>query len=336
MLQKIAFFELEGWEEKIIREAFPNEDLYLSQTKVTSLCLPETNEFEIVSVFVDSKIDQTVFEYFPKVRCIATRSTGYDHIDLKTAQSKSVSILYVPAYGTHTVAEFTFGLILNLTRKLYQSIDQVKETGSFSLKGLRGNDLKGKTLGIVGTGRIGKEVARIAKCFEMKVIAYDPRPDQDFAKTAGVSYVTLEDLLSTVDIVSLHCPLNKDTHYLINQKNISLIKKGAYLINTARGPVVETEALISALKDGYLAGAALDVLEEEGETKDELDILAFGHPKEEELRTMLENHILMKMPNVLVTPHNAFNSHEALERILRTTIENIQSYLAGAPQNIAK
>ena len=145
---KIAFFELEGWEEKIIREAFPSEDLYLSQSKVTSLCLPETNEFEIVSVFVDSKVDQTVFECFPKVKCIATRSTGYDHVDLKTAQSKGVSVLYVPAYGTHTVAEFTFGLILNLTRKLYQSIDQVKETGSFSLKGLRGNDLREKTLGI--------------------------------------------------------------------------------------------------------------------------------------------------------------------------------------------
>ncbi len=336
MARKIAFFELEGWEEKTIREAFPGDDLYLSQAKVTSLCLPETNEFEVVSVFVDSRIDQNVFDCFPKVKCIATRSTGYDHIDLAVAAQKGASVLYVPGYGDNTVAEFTFGLILNLTRKIYSGVDQVKETGSFSLKGLRGTDLKGKTLGIIGTGRIGKEVVKIAKGFDMQVVAYDPYPDQKFAEELGITYITLEDLLKNSDIITIHCPLTKETEHLINKKNISFIKKGAYLVNTARGPIVETAALIDALKNQTLAGAALDVLEEEGETKDELDILALGHPREEELKTMLENHILMKMPNVLVTPHDAFNSQEALERILNTTIENIKSYLAGNPQNIAK
>jgi len=240
----------------------------------------------------------------------------------------------VPGYGDNTVAEFTFGLILNLTRKLYQSIDQIKETGSFSLTGLRGVDIKGKTIGIVGTGRIGREVVRIAKGFGMDILAYDPRPDAAFAQETRFSYVTLDELFSRSDIVSLHCPYNNDTHHLINKTNIGKIKKGAYLVNTARGPIVETEALVEALQKGILAGAGLDVLEEEGETKDELTILALGHPQQEELKTMLENHILMRMPNVLVSPHNAFNSKEALERILTMTLSNIKSYLSGKPENV--
>lgn len=333
---KLAFFEIEGWEEKIIRENFPKDDVFVSKDKVTSLCLPDTRDFEILSVFIDSRIDKTVLDCFPNLKCIATRSTGYDHIDLAEAKKRGVSVLYVPGYGDNTVAEFTFGLILNLTRKIYQGIDQIKETGSFALTGLRGTDLNGKTIGLVGTGRIGKEAAKIAKGFGMSVIAYDPYPDKKFAKEVGVTYAGLDELLKNSDVISLHAPYNKDTHHLINTENAGNIKRGAYLINTARGGIVETEALVDALKNGVLAGYATDVLEEEGETKDELDLLAFGHPKEEELKTMLRNHILMKMPNVLITPHNAFNSQEALERILHTTLVNIKSFIAGKPENIAK
>jgi len=324
---RIAFFEIEGWEEKFIRESFPKEDVFISKDKVTSLCLPHTTDFQILSVFVESRIDKIVLDCFPNLKCIATRSTGYDHIDVVEAKKRGITLLYVPGYGDNTVAEFTFGLILNLTRKIYRSIDQIKETGSFSLVGLRGVDLRDKTIGIVGTGRIGKEVAKIAKGFDMKILGYDPYPDKKFEKEVRLEYTSFDDILKRSDIVSFHCPYIKETHHLLNQDNINLIKRGAYLINTARGPIVETEALVTALQKGILGGAAIDVLEEEGETKDELTILAQGHPQEEELKIMLRNHILMKMPNVLITPHNAFNSKEALERILRTTIENIRGFL---------
>ncbi len=336
MKHKIGFFELEGWEEKMIRASLPGEEIVAGKDKITQLCLPQTKDFDIISVFVDSRIDGTVLDCFPNLKCIATRSTGFDHIDLDACRERGVKVLYVPGYGDNTVAEFAFGLILNLTRKMYQGVDQIKETGSFSLAGLRGTDIKGKTIGIIGTGRIGKEMIKIAKGFGINILAYDPYPDQELAKAMGFSYNTLDFILGNSDIISLHCPYNKITHHLINRENINKVKRGAYLINTARGAVVETEALVQALSSGILGGAGLDVLEEEGETKDELDLLAFGHPQEEELKNMIRNHMLMKMPNVLITPHNAFNSQEALERILYTTLENIKSYIDSTIVNEVK
>ena len=330
----IAFFELEGWEEKIIRERLPREDLFFSPEKIDELHLPERNDFEILSVFVNSRITEKTLAHFPKLKFLTTRSTGFDHVDLAACKKRGIQAAYVPGYGNNTVAEFAFGLILNLTRKLYQSVNQIKEAESFSLKGLRGIDLKGKTIGIVGTGRIGKETIAIAKGFGMKVLAYDTFPDAAFAKQAGITYAPLEELLKNSDIVSIHAPYTKETRYLINQKNIRLMKRGAYLVNTARGGIVETDALVMALQDGILAGAGMDVLEEEGETKDEMTFLREGNLHEENLKTMLENHILMKMPNVLITPHNAFNTQEALERILTTTLQNIEGYIAKKPVNL--
>ncbi|MDO8516166.1 MAG: NAD(P)-dependent oxidoreductase [bacterium] len=308
----------------------------MSTDKVTSLCLPQTHDFEILSVFIDSRIDKTVLDCFPNLKCVATRSTGYDHVDVEECKKRGITVVYVPGYGDNTVAEFAFGLMLNLTRKIYMSIDRIKEIGSFSLEGLQGMDLKGKTMGIVGTGRIGKEAIRIAQGFGMKVIAYDPFPDIKFAEASGIAYMPLDEVLKNSDTVSIHCPYNPSTHHLLNKNNMPLMKPGSYLVNTARGAIIETDALLAALKDKRLAGYAADVLEEEGDTKDELNLLQFGNPKEAELRTMLENYAMMKMPNVLITPHNAFNTREALMRILNTTIENIRSYLKGAPTNIVK
>jgi D-lactate dehydrogenase len=333
---KIGFFETQEWERKIISQQFPEEQIHLSVQKIDKLNIPDQTDFEILSIFVGSEIDQEVLEQFPKLKFICTRSTGFDHIDLQACKKRNVLVSYVPGYASHTVAEFTFGLILSLTRKIYQSVDQVKERGSFSLEGLRGVDLKGKTIGVIGTGRIGRQVVRIAKGFSMKVLAADPFPDLDFQKEMGFSYVPLEDLLKGSDIITLHCPYNKNTYHLINRENIHLIKKGAFLINTARGEVVETRALIEALQKGILAGAGLDVLEEEEEIKDELNLLVKAHPQEQVLRSMLYGHILMDLPNVLVTPHNAFNSQEALERLLNTSIENIKSFIKGEPINLAK
>lgn len=331
---KIAFFELEGWEKKFIENQLKGNEVYFFNSKIDENFLPQQNDFEIISVFVDSRINEKVLNNLPNLKCIATRSTGFDHIDVLECQKRNIQVLYVPGYGDNTVAEFAFGLILNLTRKIYQAIDQIKETENFDLKNLRGIDLKGKTIGIIGTGRIGKEMIKIANGFGMNILAYDLYPDNDFAAKMNYKYVSLEELLANSDIISIHCPYTSQTHHLINKENILKIKKGAYLINTARGAIVETDALILALEQKIIAGAGLDVLEEEGETKDELFALSSKYLKTQDLKTMLENHILMKMPNVLITPHNAFNSQEALQRILNTTLENILSFIKGELKNI--
>lgn len=330
---KIAFFDLEGWEEGLIRERFSSYELYLTEEK-----LDATNAMaagaDVVSVFINSPMDREAIMRFPGLKLIATRSTGFDHVDRALCKERGIAIAYVPGYGDNTVAEFAFGLILNLTRKIYESIDQIKEKESFSLKGLRGMDIKGKTLGILGTGRIGREIARIAKGFGMEVVAYDPYPNEEFAKSVGVVYFPFEDLLARADVISINCPYMSETHHLINAETVKCIKKGAYLVNVSRGGIVETAAVIDALNDGTLAGFATDVLEEEGETKDEMHYLLEGHADVEAMRTMLRNHVLMHMPNVLVTPHNAFNSREAFARILETTFENIEAFIEGAPKNL--
>lgn len=331
---RIGFFELEGWEEPIIRGTFSGHDLYLSKDKIDDGHLPERKDFEIISVFVDSRIMSKVLAAFPNLKLVTTRSTGHDHLDLGALKKRGVVAAYVPGYGNNTVAEFAFGLLLSLTRKIYQGIDQVKETGSFSSQGLRGVDLKGKTIGVIGAGRIGREMIKIAKGFEVNVVASDPFPNEKFAKEQGFKYLPFEELLAISDVITIHCPLSEETRHLLNSENMKFIKKGAYLVNTARGGIIETDALVSALKDGTLAGAALDVLEEENEIKDELEFLSRGRGNKDELKTLLENHALMKMPNVLITPHNAFNSEEALQRILHTTIENIKSFIEGKPQNL--
>ena len=168
----------------------------------------------------------------------------------------------------------------------------------------------------------------------MKVVGFDAYPNSELAEKLDFNYISLEELLATSDIITIHTPYNPQTHHLINKENINKIKKGAYLINTARGAIVETEALVEALKNGTLTGAGLDVLEEEGDMNDELALLTASHPKEDELKIALENHYLINHPRVIVTPHNAFNTSEAVERILTTTIENIKAFSAGSATNV--
>lgn len=330
---KIGFFEIEGWEEAALKAAFPNDELTLMKERLVEDSMPAQKDFEAISIFVGSQVTEKMLAQFPSLKFVTTRSVGFDHIDVAACKARGITVAYVPGYGDNTVAEYAFGLLLALTRNLYSAIDRIKETETFSFDGLRGVDLKGKTMGIIGTGRIGKEAIKIAKGFGMDVIAYDPFLDTAAAQSLGFAYVSLDELLARADAVSVHAPLTDQTRHLLNGTNMMKMKRGAFLVNTARGGIVETDGLVAALKAGVLRGAALDVLEEEGEVKDELHFLA----REESvanLKTALENHVLMKMPNVLVTPHNAFNSQEALQRILKTTIENIQGFAAGAPKNL--
>ncbi len=331
---KLGFFEIEQWEADYIKNLLPGFDLFFSQEKLDKDNLPEQRDFDVISIFVGSSVNREVINAFPNLKLITTRSTGFDHIDLKAAKEKNVQVAYVPGYGDNTVAEFAFGLILTLSRKIYEAADHLKETCSFSLEGLRGFDLAGKTIGIVGTGRIGQHMVKIAKGFEMNIVASDIKPDENFAKEAGFKYVPFEELLAISDVISLHVPSIESTNHLINSQNINKIKKGAILINTSRGAVIESEALIKGLNEGILGGAGLDVLEEEGAIRDEKELVLYGHPEEHNLKTVIQNHVLIDMPNVIVTPHNAFNTNEALQRILDTDLENIKSFSeTGTPEH---
>ena len=330
---KIFFAEIENWEIDYIKTRLPNAELFFSEKKLDKDNLPEQVDFDVISAFVGSVIDEDVLKNFPNIKMVTTRSTGFDHLNLKALKEKNVKVGYVPGYGDNTVAEMAFGLILCLSRKIYEAYNRIKETGSFSFEGLCGFDLSGKTIGILGTGRIGKHMIKIAQGFGMNVIAFDLFPNEALTKEMNFKYLPLDELLATSDIISIHVPYCDSTHHLINSQNIGKIKKGALLINTARGGIIETDALVKALNDGVLGGAGLDVLEEENIIKDEKEFLLHGHPEGHNLKTVLANHVLIDMPNVIITPHNAFNTKEALQRILDTDIENIKNFMEnGEPK----
>jgi D-lactate dehydrogenase len=332
---KTAFIGLNDQERK-----FVEAQLFASENEVAFLPLPEVGsalpggDYEALCVFVDFSVTADVLTTFPNVRFIATRSTGYDHIDMTACSARGITVSSVPSYGENTVAEHVFALLLTLSKRIYESYDRLREEGEFSYEGMRGFDLKGKTLGVVGTGRIGMWTIHIAKGFGMEVLAYDPKPNDAAARELAFTYVSLPELLSHSDIVTLHVPYSESTHHLLNRDTFALMKEGAYLINTSRGPIVETQALLAALESKRLAGAGLDVLEEEGVAKDELHFLLSGTKEKHDLKTVLANHILVDMDNVVVTPHNAFNTKEALERILQTTVDNLAAFKQGTPQNV--
>jgi len=328
MPHKVAFFNFKRWgidgrTHMAASEALKAagvEAMFFDET-LDAGHIPADTSFDIAGVFMDSKVDAATIAALPGLKFITTLSTGFDHIDLKAAAARGIPVSSVPAYGENTVAEFAFGLILALSRKICESRARVRDEHRFTTDGLEGFDLAGKTLGVLGTGRIGKHAIRMGKGFGMNVIAYDVYHDDAFAKEMNFPYLELNDFLAKSDVITIHCPYLPSTHHLINAGNIGLIKKGAYLINTARGAVVETLPLIAALKSGRLGGAGLDVLEEEAEIKDG----NMGPAAE-----------LVAMPNVILTPHNAFNSKEAAFRILDTTIANIAAFAKGAPTNLVK
>lgn len=330
---KLAYIAKEAWEEAYIRARLPGEQtaFYIGtlQEHISEIS-PDT---EALCVFVNSPVTAAEMEHLPALKCIATRSTGFDHIDLAEAKRRNIAVASVPGYGAPTVAEFAFALLLALARKVCDAHARVS-TGAYTQEGLAGFDLMGKTIGIIGCGRIGAHAARIAKGFGMTPLVYDPYPNEALAKEIGFAYAELPALLAASDVLTLHAPYTKETHHLINKDSIHQIKKGAYLINTARGALVDTAALIEALEAEILAGAGLDVMEEEGDLADEMRLLAAPHPREEEMRVTLENHYLIEHPRVIVTPHIAFNTKEAVERILDITVANLQAFEAGKPQNV--
>jgi D-lactate dehydrogenase len=330
----IAYFYNEEWEQDYMTKALPAETFQFIKGTTKENAAVTNAEADVLCVFVNSPVGAAELDRFPKVKCIATRSTGFDHIDLVEAKKRGVAVVNVPTYGEHTVAEFAMALLLALSRRIYDAYRRIETTGSFSQEGLRGFDLRGRTIGVVGTGHIGEHMIKMAKGFDMEVIAFDVKHNDALAQSLGFRYVSFDELLAQSDVLTLHAPYNEHTHHLLNMNNIRTVKRGAYLINTARGGLVETAALVLALEEGIIAGAGLDVLEEEGYLSDEEVLLSAEHPQESLLQTTLANHYFIRHPHVIVTPHIAFNTQEAIERILATTAENVKQFIGGAPAHL--
>ncbi len=327
---KIAFFEMkEKWEIEYIKKNLKGHSLYFFEEELDKFDLKKAEDFDIISTFIYSNITKEIVSKL-NAKAIITRSTGFDHIDVKACNEKKIKVYNVPRYGSSTVAEYTFALLLNLARKIIEANKRAKKL-DFNLDGLNGIEMKGKTLGIVGLGEIGKCVAEIAKGFGMKMLVFTRTKDMKLAKKLGFRYVDFNTLLKNSDVITFHVPLTPQTRHMVNVKNIGMIKKGAILINTSRGEVVETEAVVKALDRGILSAAGLDVLEAEEEIKDERGLFSRRHS-----RAVLEGNILLKHENVIVTPHNAFNTKEALQRILDVTIFNIKCAVKNKSENIVK
>ncbi len=299
---------------------------------LTQKNVPSARNCEALSVFIYSKVNKQILDMLPKLKLIVTRSTGFDHIDIEECKKREITVCNVPFYGENTVAEHTFALILSLSRNVHKSYVRTLRN-DFSIEGLKGFDLKDKTLGVIGAGHIGLHVIRIAKGFGMKVIAFELNKNNFLSEVLGFEYKPLEEVLKTADIVSLHVPYNQHTHHLINKKNIRLFKKGAILINTSRGGLIEIEALIDGIGKGIIAGAGLDVMEGEEYIREEKQLL-FDKTKTDVIAKIAKSHELLKRDNVVFTPHIGFFSQEALERILDTTADNVAAFYSGKKQNV--
>jgi D-lactate dehydrogenase len=335
---RVAFFEVKDWERAYLTERLPHDTPYFDSGTVSAPGAgSQTNpasglgsrDIDALSVFIHSQVTPEVIEGLPNLKFVATRSTGFDHIDGNACRTRGIVVSNVPSYGENTVAEHTMALLLMMSRKVHRSVAQVR-SGRVDLAELTGFDLQGKTIGVIGAGHIGLHVIRIARGFGMRVLAYDVRSESFLADLLGFSYASMDQLLAESDIVTLHCPLTEKTHHLLGRAQFSRMKRGALLINTSRGGLVDTDALVGALEGGRLGGAGLDVLEGEELIQEEKQLLQ--QPLDvERLRAAVRNRVLLSREDVVFTPHNAFNSQEALTRILEVTLTNLEAFRAGQP-----
>lgn len=322
---KILFYDLDGFERNYLLENIPKQiepyyfDFPLSDnTKI----IGKYSDCRAVSVFINSNLTSETLSKFRNLKYIFLRSTGYSHVDINYCKNNNIEIYNVPTYGSRTVAEYAFALILSLSRKVTQSKINLQNAEIIKTE-LTGFDLTGKTLGLIGTGNIGKEIIKISSGFNLKILAYDINHSVD-----NIKYTDIKTLLNNSDIIVIACLLDDSTRKLINNSTISYIKKGAVLINIARGEIVDTEAIYQALLDKKLSAVALDTIECEQNL-----CALYGkcsiekHLREKCLKKFLFIKKLLKMDNVIITPHNAYNTAEAKIRILNSTINNIQSVL---------
>lgn len=323
----IVFFELDSWERTFFGALSLSHSIRFIEGPLHPAHVDELKETEILSVFIYSRLDRSVLERLPKLRLIATRSTGVDHIDLDYCDEHGIAVKNVPTYGESTVAEHVFALLLALSHHVIDAVDRTRK-GDFSLAGLRGFDLCGKILGVIGTGNIGRHVIKIARGFQMTVLAHDLKPDMQLAHGLDFRYVPMRELLSQSDVITLHVAGGEKTRNLISRAEFEMMKQGVVLINTARGSIVNVQALLESIAQGKVAAAGLDVIAEEPTIREEAELLSTLFTKRHDLETLLADHLLLRMRNVIITPHNAFNTQEAIAKILTTTQANIESFTA--------
>lgn len=304
----------------------PGIELHFQPARLTLDTAALADGYPVICAFINDDLSAPILEHLAAggTKLIALRSAGFNHVDLPTANRLGISVVRVPAYSPHAVAEHAVALILALNRHLHRAYNRTRD-GDFTLHGLTGFDLVGKTVGVVGTGQIGATFARIMAGFGCKLLAYDPYPNPQ-VEALGARYLPLDQLLAEAQIISLHCPLNEHTRHLVNQHSLASMQRGAMLINTGRGALVDTPALIDALKSGQLGYLGLDVYEEEAQLffEDRSDL-----PLQDDVLARL-----LTFPNVVVTAHQAFLTREALGAIAQTTLDNIASWAAGNPQNL--
>ncbi|MGQ9505512.1 MAG: 2-hydroxyacid dehydrogenase [Thermogutta sp.] len=317
---KVAVFSTKPYDREFLESANRSfgHELVFFEPRLTSQTASLADSFPAVCVFVNDELDARVLRHLHHVgtKLIALRCAGYNNVDLQVAEQLGFVVTRVPAYSPQAVAEHTLALILALARRLHKAYNRVRE-GNFALDGLLGMDLAGKTCGVVGTGKIGRLVAKRLIAFECHVLAFDTRPDEELAQI-GVEYVGYEELFRRSDIITLHCPLVPATHHLINEDTLALMKMGVVVINTSRGALVDTQAVIRALKSGKIGALGLDVYEEEAD-------LFF----EDLSNQVIQDDIFMRMltfPNVIITGHQAFFTRNAMEAIAKKTLENVTAY----------
>lgn len=312
--ERIAFFDTKPYDRKWFDQLNQHYHIKYYEHKLTPDSISLAQGCRAVIPFVNDTLDKTVIDGLcdAGVEMIALRCAGYNNVDRNAAAGR-IAVVRVPGYSPYAVAEFTMGLLLTLNRKIHKAYFRTRDF-NFSLNGLVGFDLHGRTVGVIGTGKIGQIFIRICRGFGMNVVAYDPYPLKD----ADFPYVSLEELLHQNDIISLHCPLTEQSRHLINADTIAQMKDGVYLLNTSRGMLVESEALLDALKNGKIAGAGLDVYEEETEF--------FFEDRSEMVKRDTLLSLLVSMPNVVLTSHQAFLTNEALHNIAQVTLENLDAY----------
>lgn len=319
MMKKIAFFDTKPYDKEVFDEENTHYEMVYFESKLNEKTARLAQGFDCVCAFVNDDINQKVIDtlYENGIRLIALRSAGYNNVDLKAAQDK-ITIVRVPSYSPHSIAEHAFSLLQTLNRKIHRAYIRTRDF-NFSLVGMNGIVLYQKTIGIVGVGAIGRAMIQIAKGYGMRVVCFDPHPDESL----GVEFVDLDTLFKESDVISLHCPLTKATYHMINKESIAKMKKGVYFINTSRGALVDTASLLDALNEGKIRGAGLDVYEEEED-------LFF----EDKSLTIVKDNILsllISRSNVIVTSHQAFLTDESLTQIARTTFDNLDQYFAHQP-----
>lgn len=320
----VAMFDTKAYDRDYLLRAAGAERIawHFHEFRLSAETAAAAHRAQAVCLFVSDVADRPCLEALAAlgVKLIALRCAGFNNVDLTAARELGIAVVRVPAYSPHAVAEHTIGLLLALNRKIHRAYNRVREL-NFSLNGLVGFDIQGKRVGIIGTGKIGGITAQIFRGFEAEVVAYDPYPAVDWAAAHGIQYTDLHTLLATSDILSLHLPLLPDTLHLLNAETIPRTKPGVVILNTSRGKLIDTTALIAGLKSGHIGGVALDVYEEEEGI--------FFHDLSGQVLLDDELSHLLIFPNVLITAHQAFLTHEALSEIARVTTENIVRHEGG-------